>query len=512
MRLINVLLALLVSLLIALAVFEGGLRLIGMGPPTTLNTFDPDTGWGNKRAAHLTTSTPDGGRVHFDFNAFGLRESDQVQPTKPAGVRRVIALGDSFTLGRYVEQKDLFLDRLEAMFDEVQIVNTGSEGFATDQEVAWLLAHGAEWKPDLVLLFPYENDLYWCGEEDYTGYAKPRFEPSGELEERELPNRLHRGLLGRSAIGRLLRGRPQVPTFKPGSRSIPREFAVVLDELPAFMEEPMARAEGALRALVRRTEELGAELVICPIPAETAIHPRERERFERGLGLGSVGWSGDNAVERFRRLALDAGIPEERILDVRPRFHQLADDGEVLYFDRDWHLNEKGNEELARFLSEELPRLDLLPAPQRDLAPLAVTEPSAGLPTWLLAFAGLWAVLGTIYSITYRRDEKPPLAFVKVGLMLAVVFGLAIGGSHLLALLPPSLMRLAAIAIVLAILGFVVYKLGDRLGTIVELLTAFTRRGHWYLLPLVVVLLSVGSLLVVAASSPLVAPFIYTLF
>jgi hypothetical protein len=46
----------------------------------------------------------------------------------------------------------------------------------------------------------------------------------------------------------------------------------------------------------------------------------------------------------------------------------------------------------------------------------------------------------------------------------------------------------------------------------VELLKAFTLRGHWYLMPLVVILLTIGSLLVVAASSPLVAPFIYTLF
>jgi hypothetical protein len=62
------------------------------------------------------------------------------------------------------------------------------------------------------------------------------------------------------------------------------------------------------------------------------------------------------------------------------------------------------------------------------------------------------------------------------------------------------------------ILSFVVIKLGRRLTTSGELFTAFTRRGHWYLMPLVVVLLSIGSLLVVAASSPLIAPFIYTLF
>jgi hypothetical protein len=65
---------------------------------------------------------------------------------------------------------------------------------------------------------------------------------------------------------------------------------------------------------------------------------------------------------------------------------------------------------------------------------------------------------------------------------------------------------------VVFVLGFVAYKLGRRLGTIAELLRAFTLRGHWYLMPLVVVLLTIGSLLVVAASSPLIAPFIYTLF
>jgi hypothetical protein len=62
------------------------------------------------------------------------------------------------------------------------------------------------------------------------------------------------------------------------------------------------------------------------------------------------------------------------------------------------------------------------------------------------------------------------------------------------------------------VLGFVIYKLGRRVTTILELLRSFTLRGHWYLMPLLVVLLSIGSLLVVAASSPLIAPFIYTLF
>ena len=65
---------------------------------------------------------------------------------------------------------------------------------------------------------------------------------------------------------------------------------------------------------------------------------------------------------------------------------------------------------------------------------------------------------------------------------------------------------------VIGVLGFVGYKLGNRLATIAELFKAFTLRGHWYLMPLVTILVTSGSLLLVAASSPLVAPFISTLF
>ncbi len=100
----------------------------------------------------------------------------------------------------------------------------------------------------------------------------------------------------------------------------------------------------------------------------------------------------------------------------------------------------------------------------------------------------------------------------RVGALLGVVFGLVLGLGSLIQFIPQALAVVVPIVVVAAILGFVAYKLGQRLETICELLAAFTRRGHWYLMPLVTILLTIGSLLVVAASSPLVAPFIYTLF
>ncbi len=129
----------------------------------------------------------------------------------------------------------------------------------------------------------------------------------------------------------------------------------------------------------------------------------------------------------------------------------------------------------------------------------------------LKLFAFLWAVLSIGWILTYR-GEPAWQAPLKVAVMLGLVFTIAIGGNWLLGQLPSALSKWIAILFVLGLFIFIVAKLGRRVGTIVELFACFVGRGHWYLIPLVVVLLSVGSLLVVAASSPLIAPFIYTLF
>ena len=103
-------------------------------------------------------------------------------------------------------------------------------------------------------------------------------------------------------------------------------------------------------------------------------------------------------------------------------------------------------------------------------------------------------------------------AVSRTGLLLTAIFTIAVGGSTLLGMLPPKYAQVALLLVVFCILGFVLFKLGSRLGTAAELLKAFVLRGHWYLMPLLTTLVTIGSLLVVAASSPLIAPFIYTLF
>ncbi len=164
MKAINVLLALLVSLLVAAGVLEVGLRLLGMGPQPTINKFDKDLGWVKtpNSSAHRKTGEYD---VTFKINALGLRDDDMESPKKPAGVFRVLVLGDSFVQGYTVERENLFVDILEKWWQaegrKVDVINAGTEGYSTDQEVLWFQLYGRDFQPDLVVLCPYENDLYW---------------------------------------------------------------------------------------------------------------------------------------------------------------------------------------------------------------------------------------------------------------------------------------------------------------------------------------------------------------
>lgn len=521
MRTINVILAVLVSLTIALLVFEGGLRLIGFAPKKSINRFDPVLGWSKEPGARVHKRSGEY-EAELVINQLGLRDDPMSSPAKTPGTFRVLCLGDSFTLGYTVPRQDLFVDQLERRWRAegraIDVINAGTEGYSTDQEVRWLMEHGAAYQPDLVLLFPYENDIYWNGETSYFRFPKPRFRPDGTLESHTLADPGRGGWSERLALANFVSttfgARPSAQSFHPegGSKAILKEWAPLLVSPPGFVTEAVARTEGALRALKGKCDELGAALVVVPIPSKSAVHPELRAGFgERVLGLPESAWSPDLPVDTFLELCKRQGIAT---LDARPALRERARAGEALYFVADWHLNATGNEAFGTFLHDELDQKQLagFPAAATRVGAPPPHPPAERPPLrWPYVFAGLWVLLSLMYSLTYRDEPRwrPPLA---VGGLLALVFTIVLGGRWLIGLLPPIVSRLALVVFVAAILTFVVYKLGRRVGTIAELLLSFTKRGHWYLMPLVVVLLTIGSLLVVAASSPLVAPFIYTLF
>jgi len=517
MKVLNVSLAVVVSLLLAVGLLELGLRALGFGPPNTGLRFDARLGWALQQD-HRSTHRGREFEVEIETDAHGLRDDYHGDVTKPEGVYRIVCLGDSFTLGYTVDRSDLFVDLLERWWTlegrRVEVVNAGVQGYSTDQEVAWLIEHVDEWSPDLVLVLPYENDLFWNTKDRYAGAFKPVFDDRGALITGQLEDRLTRTGLQRTALGRaLFEPKPRFERYNVigAGRSIDAAFVPLLTEPPPSVLPMERRTAAILHGARHELQKRKIKLAVCLIPSHAQVDP---EYANEVLG---------DEVLRLPRERFDPNLPYQMleraaqsgadwVLDPLSALRASQAAGEAPYYRHDPHLSPAGNRALAGFLHSELDRLTLVPPTQKParLQDVQQARPRS-LPAWTLWFAGLWAVLGLAYSQTYR-DEPRGRAFAQVGLLLAAVFGLVLGASALRGALPGWLGRVLFTTLALGFLVFCTVRLWDRLGTIFETLVAFGKRGHWYLLPALAVLLALGSLLVVAATTPWIAPFVYTLF
>ena len=88
----------------------------------------------------------------------GLR--DVLHPErKLPGSERVLVLGDSFMYGDGVEMDESMPRRLAAMIPGTEFINAGVRAWNLDQEYLYYKERGRVWKPDIVLLAFFINDL-----------------------------------------------------------------------------------------------------------------------------------------------------------------------------------------------------------------------------------------------------------------------------------------------------------------------------------------------------------------
>ncbi len=103
--------------------------------------------------------------IPVKVNSLGFRDEELLIP-KPAGFLRILAIGDSFTLGMGVEAEEVYVEQLEVILNEqsggdsdIEVINAGVGGYDTNQELAFFKARGAALEPDMVILGFYVNDV-----------------------------------------------------------------------------------------------------------------------------------------------------------------------------------------------------------------------------------------------------------------------------------------------------------------------------------------------------------------
>jgi lysophospholipase L1-like esterase len=103
------------------------------------------------------------GQWEFRINSKGLRSDREFSYEKPAGTVRILALGDSFTIGYEVLQEQSYPELLERLLRQkgyaVEVINAGVSGFSNAEALVFLEQEGKKYQPDIVTLGFFENDL-----------------------------------------------------------------------------------------------------------------------------------------------------------------------------------------------------------------------------------------------------------------------------------------------------------------------------------------------------------------
>lgn len=154
-------------------------------PKTVTSTrLDAELGW----APNLDPETTPRGRF-FSYDERGLRRSRVPLAARPAqGVRRVVAIGCSFTRGDEVAGDECWVGRLSDEREDLEIANLGMGGYGLDQALLRLERDGLSLGPQEVWLgllprAALRNATHFTALANHwvdLAYFKPRFVLTGD--------------------------------------------------------------------------------------------------------------------------------------------------------------------------------------------------------------------------------------------------------------------------------------------------------------------------------------------
>ncbi len=271
---------------------------------------DPHLGWRNIPGWSATTNGK-----KLTINSRGLRDREYAL-AKPAGVKRILVLGDSYTWGYGVADEEIYTEVLERSLAKrgarVQVINSGVSGWGTDQEYLFLEREGIKYQPDLVVLALFIiNDPENSASSRQYGLAKPLFTDTALT----LSN---------------------VPVPRPGA-----EAPEVLSRV-----EALSLTVAIIKAMAALCKKHGASLVVLkfgcyPGPVSKGIASWDR-RLEREIGL----------MPTVTLLDLDRTMADARV-----------DNEQIIRGNSEGHWNARGHQLVARYLGAFLEEQSMLQVP-----------------------------------------------------------------------------------------------------------------------------------------------------
>lgn len=103
------------------------------------------------------------GTWFFRINQEGMRDDREFRHEKPPGTKRIVSLGDSFTIGYEVDVEETFSRVLERELTKsgyrVEVLNAGVSGYSNAEALLYLERELLKYEPDVVVVSFFANDL-----------------------------------------------------------------------------------------------------------------------------------------------------------------------------------------------------------------------------------------------------------------------------------------------------------------------------------------------------------------
>ncbi|HLD10919.1 MAG TPA: SGNH/GDSL hydrolase family protein [Candidatus Nanoarchaeia archaeon] len=144
-------------------------------PTDTLKSFaeyDKILGWGLRSNAEGYLFSNEY-KILVKNNEQGLRMDRNISLEKSK--YRIAFMGDSFIFGHGVNTKERVSELIERELSNLEVINFGVSGYGTDQYYLQLQNNVLNFKPDMVIIAFYVNDLEDVGENIRYNYPKPLF-------------------------------------------------------------------------------------------------------------------------------------------------------------------------------------------------------------------------------------------------------------------------------------------------------------------------------------------------
>lgn len=319
----------------------------------------PDQGIGIRSWTEHHALRPGFSEPNFHTNSFGLR-SPEVAVPKPAGVFRVLLLGDSFTFGYGAREDDVFARQLERLLRErhpgrsIEVVNAGVISYCPLLEYLQYRNHLTGLDADVVILNFDMSDV-----QDHGIYARSAgfaadgtalwaSEPSLGQRPGSLPSLLSFEFVAR-AIKVAMR---RTSTVEGSSDRDTDRYIWALDNGPDMAPEAAA-AMAPIASLATLLEHQQVPFLLATYPqpwqvsAEATSLPPIRTQY--GIGMNTVHLN-DRAFQKLEGFATAHGI---RFMNATNTF-RAAPDAAKLYLDDDFHWTPRGNRLYATELANAL--------------------------------------------------------------------------------------------------------------------------------------------------------------